>query len=266
MADEVHYGDLEDDDILQAATQFSWSQTDYGESPRPTKRRRLSEEASAANTRTGAVKQRGTQTAHISPHQNYAAQFDGSEDLLVSDSEESDAFDPPPANKSTPRLQRPPQVRYQPQIPETGYGTKKAKASIHLPKRTEALTESFSTQPPPSSNPWTIRGPIWQKKSLPLSYKTSAKSPPEDDEVPRSYHAEKENVVQPSQGQERPQFRELKGRHQLALEDERANISELKTKSNIQRYSYYYLVLSPISYPRDVDVLFPIFFCKILII
>ncbi|KAI9684562.1 MAG: 3'-5' DNA helicase [Bathelium mastoideum] len=168
MADETLYGDLNDEDFLQAATQFSWSQSDFAESPRPAKRRRFSDEVPTANRPNSIVKQRGAQPQSILPHDGQQiSQADGSKDFLgTSDEEESDAFDPPQPTKTPPRTKHP-QGKHQACTPDIGYGSKKSKASIYVPKRTEVLKESYATQAPPASNPWALRGAIWQKEPGP---------------------------------------------------------------------------------------------------
>ncbi|KAF2230766.1 P-loop containing nucleoside triphosphate hydrolase protein, partial [Viridothelium virens] len=135
MREEAEHGHLQDDDILQAATQFSWSESEYTESPRPVKRQRLGPGVDARKA------------------------------SLDSDSDEAEAFDPPVARKSPIRSRHASRESIQASIPDTGYGSKKAKKSIHVPKQTAELRESYFTQPPPSSDPWTIRGPIWQSKA-----------------------------------------------------------------------------------------------------
>ncbi|KAL9093928.1 MAG: hypothetical protein Q9165_003851 [Trypethelium subeluteriae] len=139
MRAAVEHSHVQDDDILQAATQFSWSESDYTESPRPVKRPRL------------------------------GAKVDAREQIGGSDSDEELAFNPPVARKSPIRPRPASRGSVQASIPDTGYGSKKAKKSIHVPKHTAELSESYFSQLPPSSAPWTIRGPIWQSKPQPTA-------------------------------------------------------------------------------------------------
>ncbi|KAI9700495.1 MAG: 3'-5' DNA helicase [Bogoriella megaspora] len=176
-----------DDDIVQAATQFSWSESDYESSPRPPKRRRLGNETPKSN---GGQKFASTRFRREGRRDSpIATPLDDSDDSTPSQGERSKAALGPPDRTTKEQSNH----EKNDQTPETGYGAKKNKISIHAPKHAEELNDVFYTQPPPpDSSPYRIRGPIWQKKPRPLSPLArnsvipSDKIESEDDEIIRN--------------------------------------------------------------------------------
>ena len=225
MARVIKYTDLDDDDILQAATQFSWSDSDSAVLPRPTKRRRLHNETND----NGSANQRGNR-AHS------GVQANGSEDLLASDGEESEAFDPPQPSKSPARLQRQSNVQRPTRIPDTSYGNKKSKASIHVPKHTEQLKDSFSTQLPPSSHPWTVRGPVWQKKPQLPPQKGNYNASGHEDSTFTSNTSNEEGLICPSVAHSGDSFEETNPTNHVGLKDRTVNASDTAQRATALRY------------------------------
>ena len=244
MAANPRNVNFDDEDAFQAATQFSWSESDFEESPRPIKRTRLNNGTQHQNN---FVEAREEQAQSVTPqHYRSAAQIDGSEDLLGVSDEESDAFDPPPPIKRAPLEQRPPQAHYVNRTPDTGYGSKKTKASIHIPRRAELLKDTYSTQCPPSSNPWTVRGPIWQKKAPVVRPKETSNSCQGNDGSKRSAQILNESTERLSHLRQSPPSKNFGARHDAILIDDELGLPQAVDQSGAKRYSHVcpYLFIS----------------------
>jgi len=189
------YGDLDDSALIHAATQAETlddSEDDFEPSPRPAKRRRTTEhqldatvngknrETHARPRNQGRARRRTivSDDEDTSDSAPFATTNPPEEDSL----EEEDAFDPAPlatGTKAASRSMRNKQKNSTRNTSESASpakkSTTKAKHRVHMPAQTTNLKDAFYTQaPPPSSCPWMIRGPIWQKKPMPMPNQTGA--------------------------------------------------------------------------------------------
>ncbi|KAH0162614.1 P-loop containing nucleoside triphosphate hydrolase protein, partial [Aureobasidium melanogenum] len=196
----------DDGDIGQRVGVEDIQDDDFDSSPRPAKRRRTTVTPAAkakkqpTTRKTAATKKTTTKKKSVN------------EDFIVDD--EEDAFDPPVAAskpKRKPRVSKKASIKDDESLlgdsddtigrsaakskrksrkrASTGSGSEdvddeddkkaaKPKHRIHVPTMVDLLTDTYADEEPPqSSAPWSIRGPIWKKDVLATRQPTAIPTP-----------------------------------------------------------------------------------------
>ncbi|KAK8205508.1 3'-5' DNA helicase [Zalaria obscura] len=130
----------------------------FDSSPRPAKKRRTAKASKPPRTgvQAGTKKRRSEAAAAQSRRKSISSfsSIEGSDDY----------FEDVTAKVANPSRSRSRDV----DDDEDEESTKKPKHKWHIPQNNHLLEDIYLTQePPPSSNPWEIRGPIWKKQPPP---------------------------------------------------------------------------------------------------
>ncbi|KAK5172399.1 hypothetical protein LTR04_005980 [Oleoguttula sp. CCFEE 6159] len=135
------FGDFDDEALVEAATQLENSQGDSDISPRPTKRRRINRRLSD----------------EVDEDESDDSPAASRLRVVVRNSDDEDDLNPAPHSARTSIVRRP--------FPPPDIVKKPPKHKIHIPANVEIFKDAYLTQAPPaSSNPWSIRGPMWRKR------------------------------------------------------------------------------------------------------
>lgn len=142
------FGDFDDDtELIAAATPVEQSQSALEQSPRPTKRRRVSRRR-AHHDDTAGLQEDGDE----------AIEWSDSSGGGVTQQRTSQA----PGQITADQIEDDPDYYFPGELGESV--KKQSKYRIHIPKNGTVLQDQFFTQPPPdSSDLGRIRGPIWKK-------------------------------------------------------------------------------------------------------